>query len=82
VAGMPKLTNRMVARIQGFPDVWIFSGKKTAAFRQIGNAFPPPVSRAVGKSIRRALEGSKTERPRYDANGQLRWLGMEEAPSS
>ncbi|PKA14322.1 DNA cytosine methyltransferase [Leptospira haakeii] len=49
--GLPKLTNRMVARIQGFPDSWKFSGKKTSTYRQIGNAFPPPVAEKVGKSI-------------------------------
>lgn len=47
----PRLTVRMVARIQGFPDEWHFSGKKTAAYRQVGNAFPPPVARAVGRRI-------------------------------
>jgi DNA (cytosine-5)-methyltransferase 1 len=52
----PKLTTRMVARIQGFPDSWEFSGRKTAAYRQVGNAFPPPVARALGEAIRRALE--------------------------
>ncbi len=53
--GMPRLTVRMAARIQGFPDEWQFSGKKTAAYRQIGNAFPPPVAEAVGRSIQAAL---------------------------
>lgn len=52
---MPLLTVRMAARIQGFPDWWEFAGKKTAAYRQVGNAFPPPVSKAVGDSIRNAL---------------------------
>lgn len=54
--GMPRLTPRMTARIQGFPDEWIFSGRKTAAYRQIGNAFPPPVAEAVGRQIYRALK--------------------------
>ncbi len=48
---MPRLTVRMVARIQGFPDEWQFSGKKTTAYRQVGNAFPPPVAKAVGRRI-------------------------------
>jgi DNA (cytosine-5)-methyltransferase 1 len=47
-----------VARIQGFPDNWEFSGRKTAAYRQVGNAFPPPVARALGEAIRRALEAA------------------------
>jgi DNA (cytosine-5)-methyltransferase 1 len=55
---LPKLTTRMVARIQGFPDSWEFSGRKTAAYRQVGNAFPPPVARALGEAIRRALEAA------------------------
>src|SRR5215470_8229623 len=45
----------MVARIQGFPDDWAFSGRKTAAYRQVGNAFPPPVANALGQAIRGAL---------------------------
>jgi DNA (cytosine-5)-methyltransferase 1 len=53
--GMPRLTVRMVARIQGFPDDWQFSGKKTAAYRQVGNAFPPPVARAVAAKVADAL---------------------------
>ncbi|EFE7703127.1 MULTISPECIES: DNA cytosine methyltransferase [Enterobacteriaceae] len=53
---MPRLTVRMAARIQGFPDWWKFSGKKTAAYRQVGNAFPPPVAEATGRQIRKALE--------------------------
>ena len=54
--GMPKLTCRMMARIQGFPDTWTFGKKKTTACRMIGNAFPPPVAMAVGQKIRRCLE--------------------------
>jgi DNA (cytosine-5)-methyltransferase 1 len=53
--GMPRLTPRMTARIQGFPDDWTFAGRKTAAYRQIGNAFPPPVAAAVGQKIADAL---------------------------
>lgn len=53
--GMPRLTTRMVARLQGFPDDWKFYGRKTAAYRQIGNAFPPPVAAAVARNLRIAL---------------------------
>jgi DNA (cytosine-5)-methyltransferase 1 len=53
--GMPRLTARMVARIQGFPDDWQFYGRKTTSYRQIGNAFPPPVAKAVAKNLKIAL---------------------------
>jgi DNA (cytosine-5)-methyltransferase 1 len=53
--GMPRLTVRMAARIQGIPDTWGIWGRKTAAYRQVGNAFPPPVAEAVGRQIRTAL---------------------------
>ena len=53
--GLPRLTSRMIARIQGFPDEWDFGQKKTAACRMIGNAFPPPVAKAVGNKIKEAL---------------------------
>lgn len=54
--GDPRLTVRMVARVQGFPDDWHFTGKKTAAYRQVGNAFPPPVAEAVGQSLAQMFE--------------------------
>jgi DNA (cytosine-5)-methyltransferase 1 len=54
--GLPRLTTEMVALIQGFPQDWIFTGSKTNAYRQIGNAFPPPVAQAVGLQIKKALE--------------------------
>lgn len=53
--GSPMLTVRMVARLQGFPDEWQFAGRKTNAYRQVGNAFPPPVARAVGLQILHCL---------------------------
>lgn len=56
--GSPRLTVRMAARIQGFPDTWELVGKKTSAYRQVGNAFPPPVAKAVGIQIAQAINKS------------------------
>jgi DNA (cytosine-5)-methyltransferase 1 len=53
--GMPRLTVAMAARIQGFPPEWEFMGGKTASYRQVGNAFPPPVAAAVASSVRDCL---------------------------
>lgn len=63
--GMPRLTVKMAARIQGFPDDWVICGRKTAAYRQVGNAFPPPVAKAVATKIRMAL--TETAAPKYYA---------------
>jgi DNA (cytosine-5)-methyltransferase 1 len=52
---VPRLTNGMAARIQGFDPAWKFAGGKTSVYRQIGNAFPPPVANAIGASIAEAL---------------------------
>ena len=65
--GMPRLTTRMVARVQGFPDHWEFACKKTAAYRQVGNAFPPPVAFAVAAEIAKAIGRSKAPEPRRRA---------------
>lgn len=60
--GSPRLTVRMVARLQGFTDDWQFSGKKTPAYRQVGNAFPPPVAQAVASQVREAISARKSLR--------------------
>lgn len=57
--GMPRLTVRMAARLQGFPDDWVFAGGKTSAYRQVGNAFPPPVARAVAGQIHACLRARR-----------------------
>lgn len=54
--GMPRLTPKMLAKIQGFPDDWDFGEKKTTACRMIGNAFPPPVAFNVGLQIKKVLD--------------------------
>lgn len=56
-----KLTVPQMALLQGFPPDWQFSGRKTSAYRQVGNAFPPPVAAAVGRSIAAALLPTPSE---------------------
>lgn len=53
--GMPRLTVRMVARLQGFPDEWQFAGTKTQTYRQVGNAFPPPFAQAIAENLKACL---------------------------
>lgn len=57
----PRLTVAMAAAIQGFPPSWKFSGRKTASYRQVGNAFPPPVAQAVGGQIKKAIEAARKQ---------------------
>ena len=61
----PRLTCQCVSRLQGFGAgdyQWTFAGRKTAVYRQIGNAFPPPVARAVGEQILMALSRKQVAR--------------------
>ncbi len=53
---MPGLTERMRARIQGFPDEWVFEGSLGHRDQQIANAFPPRAAQAVGLALYSALE--------------------------
>ncbi|MEU5428294.1 DNA (cytosine-5-)-methyltransferase [Streptomyces olivoreticuli] len=62
----PMLTVRQAALIQGFipegdESEWVFKGRKTASYRQVGNAFPPPVAKAVGLQIIGALKARREE---------------------
>ncbi|KOY59664.1 5-methylcytosine methyltransferase [Streptomyces sp. XY332] len=53
--GMPALTVEQAAILQSFPEAWTFAGRKTARYRQIGHASPPPVGHALGAAIAAAL---------------------------
>ncbi|WBQ07819.1 DNA cytosine methyltransferase [Kribbella sp. CA-293567] len=53
--GLVPLTVEQVACLQGFPPDWRLAGRKTAQYRQIANASPPPVGRVLGRAIREAL---------------------------
>ncbi|GAA1739258.1 DNA cytosine methyltransferase [Nonomuraea bangladeshensis] len=55
--GVPKLTVEQVMQLQGLPDDWIVTGRKTARYKQVAQAFPPPLAEAVGSRIVSALAG-------------------------
>ncbi len=55
------LTNRERARLQGFPDDYLFEGSNTEVRRQIGNAVPPSGIYFFAKSIQNLLDGKKEE---------------------
>lgn len=50
---------RESARIQSFPDDFIFVGSKTCQFTQVGNAVPPLMAEALAKAIRKKIENEK-----------------------
>ncbi|WP_316743150.1 DNA cytosine methyltransferase [Streptomyces sp. MK7] len=54
---MVKITADQAALLQGFPASWEIAGRKTARYRQIGHATPPPVAQALGRAVVEALEG-------------------------
>ncbi|MFI1854918.1 DNA cytosine methyltransferase [Streptomyces sp. NPDC020480] len=76
----PMLTVGQAARIQGFPRNWKFQGGKTARYRQVGNAFPPPVAEAVGRAIAAVLRPDDRESllKRYEMEEDQAVLTAEE----
>merc|ERR1711872_63902 len=53
---------RECARSQGFPDHYRFHGSALEKHRQIGNAVPPPMGRALGVSILEAIQSSNAKK--------------------
>ncbi|KAG2494496.1 hypothetical protein HYH03_007265 [Edaphochlamys debaryana] len=52
---------RECARAQGFPDTFQFAGSVQCRHRQVGNAVPPPLARALGLQLRRALQEKRAQ---------------------
>ena len=50
---------RECARSQGFPDTFLFVGTTLHQYKQIGNAVPPPMARAIGREILAALKETR-----------------------
>ena len=57
---------REAARLQSFPDGFRFSGAMNAAFRQIGNAVPPLLAKAIGEHLKMEITGAATSRVKLD----------------
>ena len=56
--GSERLPGKTLKRIQSFPDDYAFCGPRTEQFRQVGNAVPVILARAIATGIKKVLESS------------------------
>jgi DNA (cytosine-5)-methyltransferase 1 len=58
------ITIREAARLQGFPDRFVFHGDRSSQYDQVGNAVPVPLAEAIAAEVRRCLDGQLGDRLR------------------
>ncbi len=56
------ITIREAARLQGFPDRFVFHGDRSSQYDQVGNAVPVPLAEAIAAEIRRCIDGQLGDR--------------------
>lgn len=74
------LTVREYARIQTFPDEWVFKGNMAAQYKQIGNAVPVNLAWAVGRSVMRLLNDIERIHPQQSQFQEANSLGKDLLP--
>jgi DNA (cytosine-5)-methyltransferase 1 len=71
------ISTREGARLQSFPDKFIFWGTKTSQYKQIGNAVPPLLARAIAESLAPHLENKTFIDLFAGAGGMSEGFGMQ-----